>query len=486
MESTTVPEPEAGSLEQLFRSVDGSITSLSGQVHEREVSKALRGEAAETLLYAVLCAVYEGNNEPVSLYPHLESMFSMRLQRMTISPADIDESVQHGLSEGLLEYTDGRLSLTDRGVSILRDGRLQIMFEGKWMRWFLTRRNVVIASLVTLVFMIITKLFVGTSVGSHAMITDGLENVTDLIVVGIISLSLKSGKDRLGASAIMLFMMVSGTLLAYNAIEGLLSPSGVEVSYWAYAVTVISLALNKLLTWYKTLVGRMTGTLALISDAKETSNHIRIGVGVLIGLFFAEFDIYFVDSLVALLIAVSIVWGGIEALRELAKAGSGLSVDTIHLAASRQFDDIITHWLLARLARGPKTPVQLNEEFLKGVRIGYRYFDVHAILGFASLEEKGIWKHIQTARRSGLVRERGAELMITTNGLVLYYRGRAAELKRIARTFSRSRSRWESAGRVLVFWAIFIVIVLYGASIYEWVMSLLHSILDGFLHGVVL
>jgi hypothetical protein len=195
LEGTEVPEPEVGSLEQLISSVDQSATSISGQAHEREVSNALRGEAAENLLYVVLCAVHEGHNEPGRLYPHLESMFAMRLQRMTISPADIDESVQHGLNEGLLEYTDGKLSLTDRGVSILRDGRLQIMFEGKYLRLFLTRRNVVITSLV----------------------------------VAIISLSLRSGRDRLGASAIMLFMMVSGTLLVYNATEGLLNSSTVDV-----------------------------------------------------------------------------------------------------------------------------------------------------------------------------------------------------------------------------------------------------------------
>jgi hypothetical protein len=474
-------EPVSGDLEQLFGEVDASIVSRSRQPHGRRLGKVLRGDAAETLIYAVMCAVYEGYDELDRLYPHLESMFAVRLQRLTISPVDIDESIQHGLNEGLLEYSANRLSLTERGVSILKEGRQTIMFEGKWMMWFLSRRNVVITSLILLVFMIITKLFIGLSVGSHAMITDGLENMTDLVVIGIISASLKTGRDRLGAIAIMLFMMVSGGLLGYNAIESLLNPSIVEVNYWAYVVTIISLGIAKLMIWYKTLVGRMTGTLALISDAKETSNHIKIGIGVLVGLLFAEFGIYFVDSFVALLIAISIVWEGIEALRELAEAGENLSVDTIHLAASSQFDDIITHWILARLARGPKTGTQLNDDFLKGVSIGYRYFDVHAIIGFAQLEEKGIWKHIQNAKRSGLVREQGDQLMITTNGLILYYRGRAAELKKIARKFSRSRSPLQAAGYAVVGFAFLFILALYGESIYEWLMSFLHSILNGLL-----
>jgi hypothetical protein len=477
-------EPVSGDLEQLFGEVDASIVSRSRQPHGRRLGKVLRGDAAETLIYAVMCAVYEGYDELDRLYPHLESMFAVRLQRLTISPVDIDESIQHGLNEGLLEYSANRLSLTERGVSILKEGRQTIMFEGKWMMWFLSRRNVVITSLILLIFMIITKLFIGLSVGSHAMITDGLENTTDLVVIGIISASLKTGRDRLGATAIMLFMMVSGCLLGYNAIESLLNPSIVEANYWAYVVTIISLGIAKLMIWYKTLVGRMTGTLALISDAKETSNHIKIGVGVLVGLLFAEFGVYFVDSFVALLIAISIVWEGIEALRELAEAGENLSVDTIHLAASSQFDDIITHWILARLARGPKTGTQLNNDFLKGVSIGYRYFGVHAIIGFARLEEEGIWKHIQNAKRSGLVREQGDQLMITTNGLILYYRGRAAELKKIARKFSRSRSPLQAAGYAVVGFAFLFILALYGESIYEWLMSFLHSILNGLLSMV--
>jgi divalent metal cation (Fe/Co/Zn/Cd) transporter len=472
-----VSEQRTGDLGQLFSSVDASTVSQAGRPHGRKLGKVLRG--AETLIYAVMCAAYEGYDELDRLYPHLESMFAVRLRRLTISPVDIDESIQYGLNEGLLEYSGNRLSLTDEGVSVLKEGRQSIMYEGKWMMWFLSRRNVVITSLILLVFMIVTKLVVGLSVGSHAMITDGLENTTDLIVIGIISASLRTGKDRLGATAIMLFMMVSGCLLGYNAIESLLSPSAVEVNYWAYVVTIVSLGIAKLMIWYKTLVGRMTGTLALISDAKETSNHIKIGMGVLIGLFFAEFGVYFVDSFVALLIAISIVWEGIEALRELAEAGETLSVDTIHLAASSQFDDIITHWVLARLARGPRTGEQLNEDFIKGVTIGFRYYDVHAIIGFAQLEEKGIWKHIQIAERSGLIKEKDKQLMITTNGLILYYRGRSAELRKVARKFSRSRSPLQAAGYALVGFAFLFILALYGESIYEGLMSFLRSLLTG-------
>jgi hypothetical protein len=154
------------------------------------------------------CASHnERYNELDRLYPHLESMFAVRLQRLTISPVDIDESIQHALNEGLLRYSGNRLSLTDEGVPVIKEGRQSIMYEGEWMMRFLSRRNVVIVSFIMLVFVIITKLVVGLAVGNHAMITDGFENTTDLIIIGIISASLRTGRGRLGAIAFMAFMM---------------------------------------------------------------------------------------------------------------------------------------------------------------------------------------------------------------------------------------------------------------------------------------
>ncbi len=107
------------------------------------------------------------------------------------------------------------------------------------------------------------------------------------------------------------------------------------------------------------------------------------------GLFFAEFGVYIIDSLIAIFIARMILWKGIEALRELLDVGDDISIDTIHLAASKRYDDKITDWALAQLARGPMSLSDSNEAFLHGVRIVMRYFDIHAIIGFSNLEERG-------------------------------------------------------------------------------------------------
>lgn len=445
--------------------------------HDRTLAKTMRGDPPETLLYAVLCAVYEGCTTKSSLYNHMESMFVVRLQRMTLSPLDVDEAIQHGLNEDLLVQESEQIALTSRGIDVLKKSRMQVLHEGYWMKRFLQEKNVIIISAFSLLFLVILKLLIGSSIGSRAMTTDGLENLTDIVVVGIIALSLRYERDRMGAIAIMLFMLFSGTLLGFNALLRLFEPEVIEASFWGYIVALVSIAMNVGLIWLKTLVGRMSGNLALVSDAKEDQTHIRIACGVLIGLFFAEFQIFVVDTIVAILIAIVIIFEGIAALRELLQAGDELSVDTIHLAASDQYNDLMTAWLLAQLARGPKLETHLNDAFIRGITIGYRYFDVHAVLGFSNLEEKGIRKHIQIAKRSGLVTEKNGMLSITNNGLSMYYKNRVLELKNVSKRFSKKRSNHRRAACIIFGWTTLVLLLLFGESIYVAAMTLLHAIL---------
>ncbi len=449
----------------------------SRQAHVREISRTMRGDPGETLLYAVLCSIYEGYATKSALYSHLESMFVVRMNRMTVSPVDVDEVLQHALNEDLIIQSDDTFSLTQRGINILRLSRTTVLHEGYWMKRFLQEKWVVVTSASVLILLVLLKLWIGFNIGSRAMITDGLENLTDLVVVGIIALSLRYERDRLGAIAIMVFMLISGAILGYNGILRLLSPEEMSVTFWGYLLAAFSIGLNYCLIWYKTIVGRMSGNLALVSDAKEDQTHIRIGIGVMIGLFFAEFQIYVIDSIVAILIAMVIIWEGIEALREILQAGDDLSVDTIHLAAADTYEDLMTAWVLARLARGPDTEENLNKAFIKGITIGHRYFDVHAVLGFGNLEEKGISKHIQIAKRSGLINSDDGVLSITNNGLSLYYKNRVDELKRVAKRFSKERSRHRSAAIGIFAWVTIFLIFLVGETLYEVVMAGLHALL---------
>lgn len=449
-EDLTQDEGNSQTLDDLWQFEEEEIRhGLEGV--RREAKRILGTDIAESLTYAVLCAIVDGVNTREDLHRHLDDMFAFRLRRVSLSSGDIDEAIQHGLYEKLITTSNGHFSLTDHGYRLLKNGRWHLMHTGYWISRVFEEKIVLGLSAFFLVFLILVKLWVGLSIHSQAMITDGLENLTDLVVVGIIGLSLHYKKDRLGAIAIMIFMLFSGATLAYRGILAFIENATVEVNIWGFAVAGLSLVINFAMIYYKTMAGRMSGNLAFVSDAKEDGTHLKTGGGVIVGLAFAIFNIHFVDSIVAIVIAGFIVWEGIEALRELRSAGEEFSVDTINLGASDYFEDIIVYWVLNRLTRGPVSMEQLNEDFLHGVRTGYRYYNVHAILGYNRLEEKGIMRNIQEAIRNDLIEKKDGELSITRLGLAAYYKNRAKELSLLADSFANTRpSLWSVAKAIIV------------------------------------
>jgi hypothetical protein len=426
--------------------------------HSFPVRSILRSEPAVSLLYAILCAIHEGINTREGLYDHLDGIFAFRLRRPTMTSIDIDEAIQHGLNDDLIQESEGLYSLSHRGRETIRYGRLEIVHEGYWMKRFLTERTVLIISTFALLLLASVKIWIGLSIQSDAILNEGIENLTDLLVVGIIAFSIKYNRDRLGALAIIIVMTIAGALLAVGAIAGLLSNEPVQWSVQAYYVEFLSILINKGLIWLKVMVGRSSGNLALIGDAKEDTSHIKVAFGVMIGLTFSIFGYYFVDKLVAFAISGIILWEAISTFIELRAAGDEIDVDTIRLGANEVYEDLMTYWVLGRLATGPKRADAIEQDFLRGVGVGHRYYDVQAVIGFHNIKQRGIMKNVRQAERSGLIAEREGSYSITNRGLAWYYRTRARDLAELARNFSDLHREHYMRWAIMI--SIFIIIFL--------------------------
>ena len=423
-----------------------------------QVRSVLRSDPGTSLLYAILCSIQEGINTREGLYDHLDGVFALRLRRPTMTSIDIDEAIQHGLNDRLIDESEGRFGLTQRGRETIRYGRLEIMHQGYWMSRVLTERSVLVMSTLALLLLASVKIWIGTSIQSNAILTEGIENLTDLVIVGIIAISMRYNRDRLGALTIIAVMIMTGALLAVGAIEGLLSNEPVQWSVQAYYVEFLSIVINRILISLKVLVGRSSGNLALIGDAKEDTSHIKVAFGVIIGLTFSIFGYYFVDRLVALAISGIILWEGMSTFNELHAAGDEIDVDTIRLGANDMYEDLMTYWVLGRLITGPKAPDVVERDFFRGVGVGHRYFDFQAVIGYHDIEQRGIMKNVRQAERSGLIAEREGRYSITNRGLAWYYRTRARDLTELARDFSaHQRERYVRAAIMI---SIFIIIFL--------------------------
>jgi Co/Zn/Cd efflux system component len=426
--------------------------------HDFPVKSILRSEPATSLLYAILCAIHEGVNTREELYDHLDGIFALRLKRPTMTSIDIDEAIQHALNDDLIQESEGHYNLSQRGHETIRYSRLEIIHEGYWMRRLLTERTVLVLSTLALLFLASVKVWIGLSIQSDAILNEGIENLTDLIVVGIIAFSIKYNRDRLGALAIITVMVMTGALLAVSAITGLLSNEPVQWSVQAYYVEFLSIVINKGLIWLKVMVGRSSGNLALIGDAKENTSHIKVAFGVMIGLTFSIFGYYYVDKLVAIGISAIILWEGLSTFRELRAAGDDIDVDTIRLGANEMYEDLVIYWVLGRLTSGPKDADVIERDFLRGVSLGHRYYDAQAVIGFHNIKQRGIIRNIRQAERSGLIAEREGRYSITNRGLAWYYRTRARDLAELARNFSALRREQYMRWAIMI--SIFMVIFL--------------------------
>jgi hypothetical protein len=127
----------------------------------KKVRQVLKEGPATSVVYAILCAIYEGVNTRSALYAHLDDFFAMRLRRITIAPNDVDDAIQQELNSQLIETKDAQLQLTEEGIEILREGRLYLLRQGNYMRWFYSTRVVLVISTLSLVFLAFTKLYVG-------------------------------------------------------------------------------------------------------------------------------------------------------------------------------------------------------------------------------------------------------------------------------------------------------------------------------------
>ncbi len=421
----------------------------------KKVRQTLKEGPATSVLYAVLCAIYEGVDTRSALYTHLDDFFAMRLRRITIAPNDVDDAIQQGITSQLIKVKDAHLKLTEKGLEILREGRLYLLRQGTYMRLFYSTRVVLVLSAFFLVFLSFTKLYVGALVGSSAMYFEGIENLTDLVKVVIVGLSVRYQRDRFGAIIIVGLMLFTGVTLAFDGALGLLANEPITINFYAFLISFLSIGMNFWLILHKTIVGKMTGNLAFLSDAKDNAAHIKLTIGVLVGLTFAIFHFYFVDSLVALVIAGIIIWDGGLTAKELITSGDEVSVDSIRLGSNTTFDSKIIDWVLTQLIEGPASLDDLNQKFLKGVALGHRYYDFHATFGVYELQRKGIVRHIRQAIRSNLITKVQNAYHITDEGLARYYRAKASEYKSISKQFTRTHH-----GLRITIWLILIIVTI--------------------------
>lgn len=176
------------------------------------------------------------------------------------------------------------------------------------------------------------KIVIGFIAGSLAVVADGIDSASDIVVSIIIlftahlvsrppNLKYAYGYERADtiASKVMAFIIFfAGAQMAISTILRLIQDIPREIpSFLAVYVTVASIFGKLMLAWYQGLVGKKTGSLMLQANARNMLGDVIISVAVLVGLFFTfVLNMPLFDTITALAVSFWIMFVAYRIFRE--------------------------------------------------------------------------------------------------------------------------------------------------------------------------
>ena len=184
-------------------------------------------------------------------------------------------------------------------------------------------RRVFIGLLVANLAVVGVKVAVGFASGSLAVLggavdscVDALNNVLALIVVRVAAKEPDEdhpyghGKfETLGALAIVGFLSITCFELVREGVNHLVSGAHrVDVSDSQLALLLLILGVNVVISWYERRRGTKLGSELLVADAAHTRADALITVAVITGILLTRRGWWWIDSAVAIVVALAIVF----------------------------------------------------------------------------------------------------------------------------------------------------------------------------------
>jgi Co/Zn/Cd efflux system component len=432
-----------------------------------------RHEPHDNFLYAFLCLVYEGEDKIDRIKKRMRPLFIAATNQVLVTDEDVEEYFLIAKKEQLIRViSDDSIELTEEGKRLVKVSYYHNLYTSHYMRIFFSEKTAMGATALFLIILSILKILTGLQLGSQAMLTEGFENLTDLIKIGIIViLSFKFKKDKFASIIIIGMMMFTGFSLIWSGIESLLDPSPITPTIQAYIIGIVSIVLNFGLLFLKSMVGRISGNLSLLSDSKDASFNIRISIGVLIGLTFAIFNIYFVDALIGIIIAILVFIDGITIIRELVVKEEDFDITSIKVYADNLYNTRLSAYIIGSIRREDLTLEELLSNFGKGLSAGRLYYEGFADFFYANLDINVAKTHLEQLIKGKYIEEREETLYLTQKGLKAFYKAKEKEFRQRAQNIAQGPSITLKFVSCIVFIICFILLIVFAPQINLWLSS---------------
>jgi cation diffusion facilitator family transporter len=244
-----------------------------------------------------------------------------------------------------------------------------------------------IASNATLIAL---KLVAGAITGSIAVITEAIHSAIDLMASTVAYFSVRKADEppdeshpyghekveNVAAGIEGMLILVGAGIIIYEAARRLVDQASVEKLGVGIAVIGFSMVANVAVSAYLYRQARVTDSPALEADAAHLRTDAVTSAGVLVALVLVELTgVEELDAIAALVVAVAIVWAGIQIISRSSRVLVDEALPADELASVRaaidEFgsDEVVGfHKLRARRA-GSRRYVDLHVQFRAGTTL---------------------------------------------------------------------------------------------------------------------
>lgn len=187
-----------------------------------------------------------------------------------------------------------------------------------------------VVGIISNLFLCTMKILIGVFSGSIAIIADGINNMADasssiITLVGFRLASKPEDKDHpygharieyLTGLFISILIIVLGVQLFKTSLEKIFEPDTLEFSYITIITLVIAIAVKLWQSLFNINIGKKINSLTLIATGADSRNDVIATGAVLISVLVVKFTGLQIDGYMGCLVALFIIWSGIQLVRD--------------------------------------------------------------------------------------------------------------------------------------------------------------------------
>ena len=191
-------------------------------------------------------------------------------------------------------------------------------------------KKVGVVGIISNMFLLSIKFFVGIICKSQGLIADAINSFGDVFssIVTFVGGKVSEkpadadhefghGKAEFVASFLIgIFMVMVSIETLTSGIKSIIYKERFVFSWLLIIVPIITIIVKSILYFYCKAKSKKYDSLLILSNAKDHRNDIILSLGVIVGVVFGWFGLYFVDGIVGILISGVIIITGMRIIKE--------------------------------------------------------------------------------------------------------------------------------------------------------------------------